>query len=105
MQVAGNRAAAVIALTAILACSGLGLCWRVFDVAAHDCCEDADSLTASAQPCASAATGTSPATPTFPEPSLGPAATITPRHIVVEAVHGAFGSSFPVKSPPLVLRI
>jgi hypothetical protein len=98
-----NRAVAALALTAILGCSGLGLCWREFG-GGHDCCVDDATISGPARSCASAATAVSfqllsppvDSVSIVPDrPGLAFAATALP----------ALAPSFHVKAPTLVLRI
>jgi hypothetical protein len=98
-----RHVAAVLALGSILACSGLGLCWRQFVRSAHDCCAS-ESPTAPARPCAS------PGGQTTVAKVVPPALAVMPILIDLAptsqaATGSAFAPSFPAKSPPLVLRI
>ena len=101
-----RRLAAAAALSGLLACSGLGMCWtRVLPAAgAHDCCaRGGDRISRAPQPCAGEvsyvkAESVPPSAPT----SMPVALRATSTHAVWPA---AFAPSFPVKDPPLVLRI
>ena len=98
------RVAAASALIALLACSGLGVCWRQFARDSHDCCTDRGAMTERARPCAAAVaseTVVKVAPPadtvtTTDDPSLGLVASIAS---VVPL------PAFLPKSPPLVLRV
>jgi hypothetical protein len=101
-----RRLAASLALSGLLACAGLGMCWtRVVPLAHHhDCCTSAgDQISRPAQPCAGEAsfvkvTSVPPSAPAdAPVAVLGAPASLAPT--------AAFAPSFPVKDPPLVLRI
>jgi hypothetical protein len=98
-----RQLAATIALTTILACSGLGLCWREFS-GGHDCCVDDATISAPAQSCASDATAVSAKLlpPPVDSVSLVPQ---LPGPVTAAPALRAFGSSIPAKAPPLVLRI
>ena len=98
------RLAAASALVAILACSGLGVCWRQLARDSHDCCTDRGALTENAKPCAAAVASETvvkvvpPAgtVMTFPGPVpawIAGTASIVPR------------PAFLPESPPLVLRV
>jgi len=100
------RIAACVALTAILACSGLGLCWRQFGSGeAHDCCAaDETQIATPAKPCAASATAVTVV-------KIAPALSATSRIGPAEAFE--FASAFrpfapplfKTRSAPLVLRI
>jgi hypothetical protein len=96
-----RRGAALVALTAVLACSGLGVCWLSFAVRPHACCDQAGS---SMEPrsCASPAVvvaGVMLAPPIAVHMILPPIAPV-PRPL-----DGALSPVLPAKPPPLVLRI
>jgi hypothetical protein len=89
-------------LTAVLACSGLGSCWRQFVVAAtHDCC-DREPAAAPANACASVGAHVKAVSLEQPEEAAVPFRSIGFSFQVVEQV--SF-SPLPAKSPPLILRI
>jgi hypothetical protein len=100
------RIAASVALTAILACSGLGLCWRQFGSAgAHDCCAaDETQFATPAKPCAAPGAAVTVV-------KVAPALPATGRIGTPEGVESASASrafappAFKMKSAPVVLRI
>ena len=98
------RVAAGLALIAILACSGLGLCWQQFGKGGHDCCSaDEAQLSTPAKACAAPA-ATVLTVKVTPPPLVSALPAIAPMgHAAVcfRASHPAFA----VKDPPLVLRI
>jgi hypothetical protein len=96
-------AAAAIVLSAILACSGLGTCWKQFARSAHDCCEN-ESAMAPAKTCASAVAQTVAVDLVAPS-AIGWTVFSTAAVESAEPSAAAFAPAFPVKSPPLVLRI
>jgi hypothetical protein len=97
--------AATLALGSILACSGLGLCWRQFVRSPHDCCAK-ESPTAPVKSCASPAEWRTAAVKIVPPSSVPVPAVMAEWMPTSTPVHGAsFAPSFPVKSPPLVLRL
>ena len=101
-----RRLAATVALSGLLACSGLGMCWtRVVPVAqGHDCCAGSgDGISRAAQPCSGDASYVKAESVPPSAPTSAPVAVVpTSTDIVWPA---AFAPSFPVKAPPLVLRI
>jgi hypothetical protein len=101
-----RRLAAAAALSGLLACSGLGMCWtRVLPVAtAHDCCTSrGDRISRAPQPCTGEASYVKAESVPPSAPTAMPVALLTTStHSVRPA---AFAPSFPVKDPPLVLRI
>jgi hypothetical protein len=101
-----NRLAAAVAMTAILACSGMGLCWRLVQPNAHDCCSGAShaAISVPATPCTSAATAVD-AVKLVP-PQVAPALFVStmPRPFALAFPPRAGASPLLVK-PPLVLRI
>ena len=101
-----HRVAALFALTAILACSGLGVCWRQAVSNGHDCCRSSDAaLSAPAAPCASSAESVTVAkvvSPLYGAPRVFADRFGAPAHSTPAA---AFASSYGVIPPPLVLRI
>lgn len=96
-----RAALAAFTFCSILACSGLGFCWKQFAPRAHDCCED--SGMAPAKACASVGTQAPPPSLALPLETALPAVRFAP--VVLESVGGAFVGVLPAKSPPLVLRI
>jgi len=105
MRSVANRVAAAVALTAVFACSALGVCWKQFVADKHGCCARESAMAAPEYPCPSAATQVTVAklAPT-PETTVPAPADSLPLAPSV-AHDSAFAPSFPVKSPPLVLRI
>jgi hypothetical protein len=101
-----TRIAACVALTAILACSGLGLCWQRFGSGgAHDCCAaDETQIATPAKPCAASGEVVTVV-------KIAPALPVTSRIGTAEAVEFASASRafapplFKTRSAPLVLRI
>jgi len=95
-----RRGGAAFTLCSILACSGLGFCWKQFAPQAHDCCED--NAMAPAKSCASASTQAPAVGLSLPHETVLPSSTFAP--VALEPMAGAFAVP-PLKSPPLVLRI
>jgi hypothetical protein len=100
------RIAAVATLAALLACSSLGVCWKVFATAdAHDCCQRGDGISATSRtPCSSDVTAHGltklappPVSPAAPYPTVE-ASAASPEETLLRLV-------LPPKAPPLVLRI
>lgn len=101
-----RRLAALLALSGLLACSGLGMCWtRVLPTAhPHDCCAgDGQRISRPAQPCAGEASFVKATVLPPAAPADGPVAILPASQAAVATA--AFAPSFPVKNPPLVLRI
>ena len=98
------RAAAGLALIAILACSGLGLCWQQFGKGGHDCCSaDEARLSTPAKSCAAPAA-------TVLSVKVTPPSLVSALPAIAATGHAAvcFRASHPTfaaKDPPLVLRI
>lgn len=97
------RIVAAVTLAALLACSSLGVCWRVFAADDHDCCRHGDGIAAAARnACSSDVTPlglTEFAPPTAAiAPYLRPPAPASSGPDVLALV-------LPAKAPPLVLRI
>jgi hypothetical protein len=100
-----NRVVAAFALTAVLACLALGVCWRLFARDKHGCCARTSAMGAPEYPCPSAATQVS-AVKVAPSPSVTLPVPADPLPFASRLqADSAFAPSFPVKSPPLVLRI
>jgi len=98
------RLAAAVALIGILACSGLGVCWRQFASAAHHCCTGDDGGKApEVRPCASVVAHEAAAKIVPPAVAQLPAA-LDPAFQTTMALPGA-GALAPTTSPPLILRI
>jgi hypothetical protein len=97
-----QRSAAVFTLAALLACSSLGVCWRVFAADAHDCCRRGDGIAAPTRnACSSDVTALAPtelAPPTASMAYVAPPAAASSGCDVLALV-------LPAKAPPLVLRI
>jgi hypothetical protein len=100
-----RRLAAAAALSGLLACSGLGMCWTRVVPTAHDCCTSGgDQIARTAQPCAGDASYVkAESLPPSVAASAPTVADLAPPRAVGPAA--AFGPAFPAKSPPLVLRI
>jgi hypothetical protein len=106
VMAAWYRSAAVATLAALLACSSLGVCWKVFATAdAHDCCERGDGISATPRTaCSSDVTSLAltslappPLSPVAPYPTAE-ASAASPEEALLRLV-------LPPKEPPLVLRI
>jgi hypothetical protein len=98
------RLAAAVAFIGILACSGLGICWRQFASAAHHCCTGDDGSTATqVRPCASVVAHEAAVKIVPPAVAQLPA-TLDPESLTTMAAPGA-GPLAPTKSPPPILRI
>jgi hypothetical protein len=98
-----RRLAAGLALISLLACSGLGLCWRQLATRAHACCADQGAaVTTPAGPCASAVAKATP--PTLAPPAVRPAPAID-APLTRTAASFLSSPSRHVHVPPLVLRI
>jgi hypothetical protein len=96
------RVAAVPVLAAVLACSGLGICWQTFAPRGHSCCEPkAATSIGSPRSCASLAErGAIP----HPVPLVALAVSAAP--VASDRMgDGAFLPVLPARTPPLVLRI
>ena len=98
-----SRIVASVTLAALLACSSLGVCWRVFAADEHDCCRRGDGIAAAARKaCSSDVTALAPTELAPPAaaiaPYLAPPAPASSGHEVLALV-------LPAKAPPLVLRI
>src|SRR5262245_42611270 len=94
--------AAGIALTAILSCSAMGLCWRQVIRMAHDCCAGEESA-GPAKPCAS------PVAHEMTVKLVPPAVAVLPVALAWSPFPGLFqpvvDSNLRAAPPPLVLRI
>jgi hypothetical protein len=96
------RLAAAVTLTAVLACSGLGVCWKQFARMTHHCCPGGGSDAGQIKPCASVAAHEMavvmppPPVATLPV-SLDPAFLADAPHAIEAIISG--------KGPPLILRI
>jgi hypothetical protein len=90
-------------LTTILACSGMGLCWRQVAAGSHACCAEDRAMTALTKPCASpAAFETAPRI--LAPPAAAPA--VAPRVAVAHDLPAAPALAVrSAKPPPAVLRI
>ena len=95
---------ASLVLVSVLACSGLGSCWKQFVVATamHDCC-DREPAAAPANACAAIGTHVKAASLEQPEEASDPFRWIESPLLVAERV--SVSPPLPAKSPPLVLRI
>jgi hypothetical protein len=94
-------------LSGLLACSGLGMCWtRVVPIAhAHHCCASSgDRLSKAPQPCAGEASYVKAESVPASAPASAPAAIVATSTDAAWPA-AAFAPSFPVKAPPLVLRV
>jgi hypothetical protein len=96
---------ATITLLSVLACSGLGFCWEQFaSRPGHGCCEEEkDAGDAGKRPCASPAADVFAAK--LAPPIVDAVNVASPAVLQAPPCFMAFASSFPVKAPPLVLRI
>ncbi len=102
MRTVSDRVAASLALTALLACSGMGLCWRFAERGGHECCAETDTVGAPSKTCDSPAVGAEIAKLTPPQVALLVAR--LSRFVAMEPAREAGGRSY-VPEPPLVLRI
>src|ERR1700687_5604070 len=100
-----RRLAPAAALSGLLACSGLGMCWTRVVPAAHDCGTSAgDRIARPSQPCAGDASYVkAKSLPPSVAPALAMVADLASPRAVWPAA--AFAPAFPVKAPPLVLRV
>src|SRR5262245_19791792 len=101
------RSAAIVAFVAVVACSGVGTCWRLFVAAAsHDCCEGSRE-SAAARPCAGAAAVAKPTA--VPGPALAAALhaplAFTPPGSLQPAALMVAVAPVRARAIPLVLRI
>ena len=100
-----SRCVAASVLAAILACSGLGICWLQFVPRGHSCCDqDAKASIGTASTCASLAL------PASVPNAVAQVALAMPTRAVTfapvgDASHGALARVLPTRTPPLVLRI
>jgi hypothetical protein len=95
-----RRGAAVLALGAILACSGLGVCWQQFAARTHDCCQR-ESETAPARACGSDAERHLTASVAAPTAVVVPLAVALPA----PAERPQAAAAVPIRTPQPVLRI
>jgi len=95
-----------VTLAALLACSSLGVCWKVFATAApHDCCQRGEGIAATPRTaCSSEVTSFAlaklappPVSPVAPYPTAEASAS-SPEATLLRL-------ALPPKDPPLVLRI
>jgi hypothetical protein len=102
MRLLACRLAAAFTLTAVLACSGLGVCWKQFARMTHHCCPGGGEDKAQIKPCASVVAHE--AAVVMPPP---PVATLpaTLELAGVADIPVAFHPLVPAKGPPLVLRV
>ena len=100
------RTAAVVTLAALLACSSLGVCWKVFATAdAHDCCQRGDGISATPHTACSSDVTTLGLTKLAP-PLVSPGAPYPTAEASAERPEEALlRLVVPPKDPPLVLRI
>jgi hypothetical protein len=98
------RLAAAFTLVALVACSGLGVCWKQFARAKHHCCPggDSDTTRTSLKPCASVVSHEA-AVVVPPPPVATLPVTLEPAGLADG--WSAAGPIVPGKSPPLVLRV
>ena len=97
-----SRLPAVLTLTALLACSGLGVCWKQFASVKHHCCAGGDTKTTQVKPCASLVNHEASVVMPAPQAATLPV-TVDPSPLadappIVDPL-------FPAKGPPLILRI
>lgn len=106
MALAWNRLAAAVAVTALLACSSLGLCWRQLGGERHECCAGGETMSAPVNPCGSPVATVSPVKLPTPQAATAlPVLSETPPAATLPPSPRAFSPSFRVMPPPLVLRI
>jgi hypothetical protein len=101
-----SRLAASAALIAILACSGLGLCWRQITCEAHDCCADKGVLKTSSEKACSSVVVSPALVKVFP--AAIHAAPTTPDRLVSvlgPIAHHDHPSALRPPAAPLVLRL
>jgi hypothetical protein len=105
MRSVASRLAAALTLAALLACSGLGVCWRQLAHDAHDCCAKDDAIATPSKPCASAVA--SEATLKLVPPAVAVALFVftAPTLEASPAARVAPSAVSSTKSPPLVLRV
>jgi hypothetical protein len=96
----GRRLTTTLVLTVLLACSGLGICWRSAVGDTHSCCTDA-TLASQPRSCASAVALETPAP--LPAPPALPVS-YTPEDLAASRPVPR-GPAFGDESRPLVLRI
>ena len=102
MRVLACRLAAAFTLTALLACSGLGVCWKQFARMTHHCCPGGDTKTAQIKPCASVVAHE--AAVVMPPPAV--AMLLVPvESSGLDEVPLAMDPLARAKGPPLILRI
>lgn len=98
-----RRLAASATLAALLACSGLGVCWRQFAGARHHCCAGGEDTAPSRfKPCASAVAKQSSPEVLLPSVAVLPVQLDPARPAACPL---AARPILPVKSSPLILRI
>jgi hypothetical protein len=102
MRLLACRVAAAFTLMALLACSGLGVCWKQFARMTHHCCPGGGSETDQVKPCASVVAHE--AAVVMPPPAVATLpVTLAPSHLA--DVPLAVDPNAPAKGPPLILRI
>jgi hypothetical protein len=102
-----SRLAAASALVAVLACSGLGLCWRQIARDGHDCCSNDGVAATSTSSKACASVVAAEASAKVLAPAMQP---MTVTHHLLLSFRGAplpegFAPRLPPKAAPLVLRL
>jgi len=91
------------ALAAVLACSGLGLCWREVVLAQHDCCRSDGTTTTLVKPCAAPVAHESKVH--LAPPPAAAAIVILDLALDARGEYGRTVPSCPATSRPAVLRI
>jgi hypothetical protein len=91
------------ALAAVLACSGLGLCWREVVLAQHDCCRSEGTTTTLVKPCAAPVAHETKVE--LAPPPAAAAIVILDLALDTRTARSHVASSCPATSRPAVLRI
>jgi hypothetical protein len=104
MRSVASRLAAGLTLTTLLACSGLGVCWRQLARDAHDCCAK-DTIASPAKPCASAVASEAIVELVPPAVTVAPFVLTAPTLEASLVARVAPFAAASAKSPPLVLRV
>lgn len=103
MRVILARVIGGAALGAVLACSGMGLCWREVTLAKHDCCNDDGPTTTLVKPCAAPVAHENKLE--LAPPSVAGEVAVLQRAVDTQVAGRAAVSGSPATSRPAVLRI
>jgi hypothetical protein len=102
MRLLGFRLSVAVTLTALLACSGLGVCWKQFARMTHHCCPGGGSDDSQVKPCASVVAHE--AAVLMPPPVVATSGILRASSALADVPVDS-GPHFAAKGPPLILRI